>query len=29
LPNWIGRELTGQDDVWSNYALAMKQYDKE
>ena len=29
LPNWIGRELTGQDDVWSNYALAMKLYDKE
>lgn len=29
LPNWIGRELTGQDGVWSNYALAMKQYDKE
>ena len=22
LPNWIGRELTGQDDVWSNQALA-------
>ena len=29
LPNWIGRELTGQDGVWSNYALAMKLYDKE
>lgn len=22
LPNWIGRELTGQDGVWSNQALA-------
>ena len=22
LPNWVGRELTGQDDVWSNQALA-------
>ena len=21
-PNWIGRELTGQDEVWSNQALA-------
>jgi len=24
LPNWIGRELTGQDDVWSNFALAKR-----
>jgi adenylate cyclase len=22
LPKWIGRELTGQDDIWSNQALA-------
>ena len=22
LPNWVGCELTGQDDVWSNQALA-------
>jgi len=22
LPNWVGRELTGQDDMWSNQALA-------
>ena len=22
IPHWIGRELTGQDDVWSNQALA-------
>ncbi len=21
-PNWVGRELTGQDEVWSNHALA-------
>jgi CYTH domain-containing protein len=22
LPDWVGRELTGQDEVWSNQALA-------
>jgi len=29
LPNWIGRELTGQDDVWSNFALAKNLHQKE
>ncbi len=22
IPNWVGREVTGQDEIWSNQALA-------
>ena len=26
IPKWVSKELTGQDEIWSNYALSINPY---